>query len=63
MTFELGFTPAVTFEAPGQHLGSSPNTSWESLRPVRVPSVSVAVNLIFLIPGQAQWKWTLGTSD
>ena len=22
----------------------------------------VAVDLIFLIPGQAQWKWTLGTS-
>ena len=25
--------------------------------------MSVAVDLIFLIPGQAQWKWILGTSD
>ena len=43
LTLELGFTPALTYEAPGQHLASSPSTSWESLRPVRVLSVSVAV--------------------
>ena len=51
----------MTVEAPGHHLGSSPSIPWESLRPVRVPSI--AVDLIFLIPGQAQWKWILGTSD
>ena len=63
LTLELGFTPAVTFEATGHDLRSSPSIPWEILRPVWVPSGSVAVDLIFLIPGQAQWKWILGTSD
>ena len=38
---ELWFTPAVTFEAPGHHLGSSPSIPWESLRPVQVLSMTV----------------------
>ena len=52
-------------EALGHHLGSPPWTPWESLslQQVWVPSVLLAVDLIFLIPGKTQWKWTLGTSD
>ena len=53
----------MTLEILSHHIGSSPRTSWEGLRPVRILSVSVALDLIFLIPSQAQWKWTLGTSD
>ena len=63
LTLELGFTPAVTFEATGHYLRSSPSIPWEILRPVWVPSMSVAVDPIFLILIQAQWKWILGTSD
>ena len=54
LTLELGFTPAVTFEATGHYLRSPPSIPWEILRPVWVPSMSVAVDPIFLIPIQAR---------
>ena len=52
----IDLTPDVTLEALGHHLGSSPRTSWEGLRQDRVLYVSVALDLIFLIYGRAEWK-------